>query len=105
MIMTGSVSSGPAKLVAHWATDAEKSLRATLLRIQQQDPGTSQLVLQRVQRALAVLLIQPGLGTPISGTSYRRFVIPKTGHYIDYRVLGGELLISKWKRQTRKRKN
>ena len=102
--MASSASAGPAKLVVHWTQDAENSLRVTLLRIYQQDPGTSQLVLQRVRRALAVLVIQPSLGTPIPGTIYRRFTIPKTGHYIDNRVLGGELLISKWKRQTRKRK-
>ncbi|WP_373997010.1 type II toxin-antitoxin system RelE/ParE family toxin [Duganella vulcania] len=103
--MGSSGSAGSASLIVRWSRAAEKSFGDTLRRIHQQDPGTSQLILQRVHRALAVLVIQPGVGTPIPGTHIRRFVIPRTGHYIDYRVVDGELLISKWMRQTRKRKN
>ncbi|RZT03945.1 Plasmid stabilization system protein ParE [Duganella sp. CF402] len=103
--MVPSGNGAPAKLVIHWSPQAKQALSDTLLRIDQQDPRTSRLVLQRLERVLAVLAVRPELGTQVSRTGFRRFFIPKTGHYIDYRILGDEILISKWRRLTRRRKN
>lgn len=104
--MPKSANAGLAKLAIRWSRGAQASFSSTLERIRSQDPGTEALVLQRVDRALAVLVLQPGLGTPILGTAtMRRFAIPNTGHFVDYRVVGGNLVISNWMRQTRRRKH
>jgi plasmid stabilization system protein ParE len=63
----------------------------SLGRIGEQDPHSAELVLRRVRRALALLLLHPGLGTPTHRADKRRFAIPNTGHAIEYRLVKDEL--------------
>lgn len=89
----GNESERPVELIISWSAVAHRSFMATVTRINSQDQRTAALVAQRVKRALDILVLQPEIGTPVVKTSIRRFVIPKTGHLIDYQVRGTELLI------------
>ncbi|NRR33676.1 type II toxin-antitoxin system RelE/ParE family toxin [Oxalobacteraceae bacterium] len=99
-----SASGVPPKLLIRWSPAAIKSYYASLAHIEMQDDHTAKLIAQRVNRALDILSSQPGLGTPVPRSFSRRFAIPNTGHMIEYRVRGIELWISRWMRQTRRRK-
>ncbi|WP_373888160.1 type II toxin-antitoxin system RelE/ParE family toxin [Massilia sp. Root351] len=93
----------PSKPKIVWAPAAKADYDAALRRIGTTDPRAADLVARRVRRLLALLEIQPMLGTPATTLNIRRFAIPKTGHTIEYRVRPGELHILRWYRQRRKR--
>lgn len=99
-----SGSGTPAKLPVRWNSRARTSLNNSLHHIGAQDPGTSILIQQRVSAALDAIAIQPGIGTPTQRRNTRRFPIAKTGHAIEYTVVGGEIIITRWVRQVRVRK-
>lgn len=69
-----------------------------------QDTVAGELILRRLQNAIDLILLQPGIGTPINRRNVRRFPIPKTGHTIEYRIAGNVLTIRRWIRQARIRK-
>ncbi|MBB3119145.1 plasmid stabilization system protein ParE [Massilia violacea] len=70
-----------------------------MIRIQDEDAGAAQLVMARVDRAIAALTAQPGIGTLTARPGVRRFAIPATGHAIEYRLVSGEIRILRWSRQ------
>jgi len=70
-------------------------------RIAAQDPHTSVVLRQRVEKIIDLLLTQPSIGTPVAGGAAWRFPIPHTGHTIEYMVADGKLKITRWYRQTR----
>lgn len=82
-----------------WSVSAEKAFLETLERIQSEDAGTARLVLQRVDKSISLLAVQPGMGTFTAMPGVRRYAIPQTGHTINYRIAHGELRILRWYRQ------
>jgi hypothetical protein len=67
------------------------------------DQHAAASVARRVQRLLALLEVQPLIGTPMATPNIRSFAVLKTGHTIEYSVRPGELHILRWYRQRRKR--
>ncbi|MFZ6675254.1 type II toxin-antitoxin system RelE/ParE family toxin [Undibacterium sp. Xuan67W] len=82
-----------------WSASAQKAFLETLERIENEDIGTARLVLQRVEKSMSLLTIQPGMGTFTAMPCVRRYAIPQTGHTVNYRVVHGELRILRWYRQ------
>ena len=89
--------SGPAKRL-EWSRRALDAYLSSLARIGDEDPRSAELVRERVEHALELIRVQPGLGTPAQRRGERRFPIPKTGHVIHYRVAGDRIRIRLWYR-------
>jgi plasmid stabilization system protein ParE len=89
---------GSANKPLEWTRRASEAYQATLARIAQEDPATAELVSERVERALALIQSQPGIGTPAVRRSERRFAVPNTGHVINYRVLRDAIRVVLWYR-------
>lgn len=68
-----------------WARPARAAYEATIDRITDEDPVTAGLVEARVRRSLALLMMQPGMGTPSVFIGRRVYAVPRTGHSFDYR--------------------
>jgi plasmid stabilization system protein ParE len=81
---------------------AEAAYFRSLQYIAEQDEQAADLVIERVDKSLALIVAQPEIGTPTSTHGRRRFPIPKTGHVIEYRVTKKEIRITRWARHTRK---
>ena len=90
-------AAGPAKRL-EWAPRALEAYLATLARIADEDPFTAQQFVERVERSLAVILSQPGIGTPATRRGERRYPIPNTGHVINYQVTRNAVRIQLWYR-------
>lgn len=86
-------------LAVVWSVSAQKAFFATLEKIENEDPGTARLVIQRVDKSITLIAAQPNIGTITAMTGVRRYAIPNTGHTINYRVAHGELRILRWYRQ------
>jgi plasmid stabilization system protein ParE len=69
--------------------------------IAMQDQQAADLVGKRVDKALAMIAAQPGIGTLVR-SQRRRFPVPRTGHVIEYHVTKNEIRITRWARQARK---
>lgn len=82
-----------------WSKRAERAFLDTLARIENEDAGTARLVLQRVEKSISLLMLQPSMGTFTAMPGVRRYAIPKSGHIINYRIVHGELRILSWYRQ------
>lgn len=82
-----------------WSASAQRAFFATLEKIDNEDAGTARLIIQRVDKSITLLSIQPSLGTFTAMTGVRRYAIPNTGHTINYRVAHGELRVLRWYRQ------
>lgn len=87
-----------------WSASAQKAFLNTLERIENEDIGTARLVLQRVEKSMSLLTIQPGIGTFTAMPGVRRYAIPQTGHSINFRVMHGELRVLRWYRQRQNQK-
>ena len=87
-----------------WSASAQKAFLDTLKRIENEDVGTARLVLQRVEKSMSLLTIQPGMGTFTAMPGVRRYAIPQTGHSINFRVMHGELRVLRWYRQRQNQK-
>ena len=96
--MQNAPASSP-ELSVRWSARAQKAFHDSLDRIVAEDPATARLVLKRVEKSIAILAQQPGIGTFTAMPGVRRYPIPQTGHTIDYRVAHGELRIQRWYRQ------
>lgn len=81
-----------------WSARASAALNSTLARIAAEDPPTAEAVLSRVERSVALICAQPGLGTPTATRGVRRHAIPNTGHIIAYRIVREEVRILRWYR-------
>ena len=82
-----------------WARPARAAYEATIDRITDEDPVTAGLVEARVARSLALLVTQPGLGTPSGLRGRRVYAVPRTGHSFNYRVTDDVIVILRWYRQ------
>ncbi len=88
---------GPGKRL-EWAPRALEAYLATLAHIAGEDAFTVQQFVERVERSLALILTQPGIGTPATRRGERRYPIPNTGHVINYRVTRSAVRIQLWYR-------
>jgi len=84
-----------------WTRRASQAYQATLAHIAEEDPAAAELVSERVERALSLIQLQPGIGTPALRRGERRFPVPNTGHVINYRVLRHAIRIVLWYRARR----
>jgi plasmid stabilization system protein ParE len=89
------------KLSLRWSITASRSFTLTLQRVAAEDATAAAAILQRVERSLAALVAQPGIGTLTAKRQIRRYPIPNTGHTIDYAVVEGRLEVRRWFRQRR----
>jgi plasmid stabilization system protein ParE len=85
-----------------WSRRAAAALSNTLDHIAAQDPVTAELVLARVERSVALIHTQSGIGTLTATPGVRRHPVPNTGHVIAYRLVKGELRILRWHRARQK---
>ncbi len=69
-----------------WLRKALKNLDDEAEFIAQDDPKAAQVVVQRVQHAIALLHDNPALGHPGRVPGTRELVIPKTRYIVPYRV-------------------
>jgi plasmid stabilization system protein ParE len=91
--MAGGTSKPP-----RWSARASAALDSTLARIAAEDPSTAEAVLNRVERSISLICVQPGLGTLTAARGVRRHPVPGTGHIINYRLVRGEIRILLWYR-------
>lgn len=89
---------GAASKRLEWTRRAAQAYHATIARVAEDDPLTAQLLQERVERALSLIQLQPGMGTPALRRGERRFPVPNTGHVINYRVLRHAIRIVLWYR-------
>lgn len=81
-----------------WSARAFAALDSSLARIAAEDPQAAEAVLSRVDRSVALICAQPGLGTPTATRGVRRHPVPGTGHILTYRVTRDEIRILRWYR-------
>ena len=81
-----------------WAPRALHAYLDSLAHIADQDPRTGELVRQRVERALDLIVEHPGIGTPTARRGERRYPIANTGHIIVYRVTTEAVRVHVWYR-------
>jgi len=98
------VSDSTHALLIRWTTNAYQALVNSLAHIENEDTFAARLVLQRVEKSLLLLAIQPGMGTMTARPGVRRYHIPQTGHTINYRIVQDELRILRWYRQRQQQK-
>ena len=82
-----------------WARPAREAYEATLGRIADEDVETAALIARRVAKSLALLQVQPQVGTPSVVAGRRVYAIPNTGHSVNYRVMRDSILVLRWYRQ------
>ena len=82
-----------------WARRARQAFAASLDHIASDDPFTAKQVAERVDKALALIQEQPEIGAPAAARGRRTFVIPNTGHSINYRETRYAIRILRWYRQ------
>ncbi|GJI95238.1 type II toxin-antitoxin system RelE/ParE family toxin [Duganella vulcania] len=97
-----SGNAGSGSLRVRWLPSARKAYSRSIVYIAEQDRRAADLVAERVEKALDMIALQPGMGTPVSRLGRRRFPIPRTGHVIEYYVANDEVRVTRWARQTRK---
>jgi plasmid stabilization system protein ParE len=81
-----------------WAPRALRAYVDSLAYIADQDPRTAELVRERVEHALDLILEHPGTGVPTARGGERRYPIPNTGHVLVYRVTRAAVRIHLWYR-------
>ena len=81
-----------------WGRRALDAYVSTLIHIGSENRQAAYLVEERVDRALALILAHPGIGSPSARRNERIFAIPNTGHVVDYRVHAGSIGITRWYR-------
>ena len=82
-----------------WARPARAAYETTLGRIAEEDVETAALIARRVAKSLALLQLQPQMGTPSVVAGRRVYAIPNTGHSVNYRVTRDSILVLRWYRQ------
>lgn len=81
-----------------WQRRALDAYVSTLINIASENRRTAYLVEERVDRALALILAHPGLGTPGPKRNERIFAVPNTGHVLHYRVFARLIRVTLWRR-------
>ena len=79
-----------------WGRRALDAYVSTLIHIGSENRQAAYLVEERVDRALALILSHPGLGTPGPRRNERVFAIPNTGHVFHYRVFADSIRVTIW---------
>ena len=92
------------KRAIRWQPRAQRTFFESITYIATQDRSAAELVALRTAQALDLIAAQPGIGTAVRLSKRRRFVIPKTGHVLEYLVQDNEIKIVRWVRQSRLRK-
>ena len=85
-----------------WSVQAIKQFVATLNHIAKDDPITARLVHKRVEKSLNLLCDSSNLGLPAPMAGVRTYVVPKTGHSFDYRLVHDQIRIQRWYRHRQK---
>ena len=67
--------------------------------IADEDVGAASKLEMRVARSLALLQLQPGIGSPSVLAGRRVYAIPNTGHNVNYRVTLETIIVLRWYRQ------
>ena len=81
-----------------WAPRALQAYIDSLVHIGDDDPRTAELVRERVEHALVLILEHPGIGVPTARRGERRHPIANTGHIIVYRVTPAAVRVHVWYR-------
>lgn len=81
-----------------WLPSARAAYLETLGYVARDDPNTAELIAQRVEKSLSLILSMPSIGTLTARPGLRRYPIPNTGHVIDYRVLRERIRVQRWYR-------
>jgi plasmid stabilization system protein ParE len=81
-----------------WSRRAAAAFANSLDHIAAADPLVAEMVVARVDRSIALIQAQPGIGTPTATPGVRRHAVPNTGHVIVYRFVKSELRILRWYR-------
>lgn len=81
-----------------WAPRALQAYVDSLAYIADQDARTAELVRERVEHALDLILEYPGIGVPTPRRGERRYPVPSTGHVLVYRVTRAAVRIHVWYR-------
>ncbi len=82
-----------------WARPARVAYEATISRITAEDPVTAGVVEARVVRSLALIAMQPAMGTPSVSSGRRIYAVPRTGHNFEYRFTDHAIYVLRWYRQ------
>ncbi len=82
-----------------WSAQARNQFIATLTHIAKEDPLSAELVHKRVVKSLQLLCESPEMGIQAPTVGVRTYVVPKTGHNFDYRVVGDQIRVQRWYRQ------
>lgn len=85
-----------------WSVQARNQFVATLIHIAKDDPLSAEMVHQRVAKSLILLCESPGMGVSAPTAGVRTYVVPKTGHSFDYRIVRGQVRVQRWYRQRQK---
>ena len=81
-----------------WAPRALRAYVDSLAHIADEDWRTAEIVRERVEHALDLILEHPGIGTPTARRGERRYPIANTGHVIVYRVTPAAVRVHVWYR-------
>ena len=84
-----------------WAPRALHAYLNSLAHIADQDPRTAELVRERVEHTLDLILEHPGIGVPTARRGERRYPIANTGYVIVYRVTPVAVRVHVWYRARR----
>jgi plasmid stabilization system protein ParE len=79
-----------------WRKHALDAYVSTLIYIASENRQAADLVEERVDRVLALILAHPGLGSPGPRRTERTFAIPNTGHVVHYRVFTNSIRVTLW---------
>lgn len=81
-----------------WAPRALQAYIDSLAHIADEDPRTAELVRERVEHALDLIVEHPGIGVPTARRGERRYPIANTGHVIVYRISPAAVRVHVWYR-------
>lgn len=85
-----SGSAGSGSLRVRWLPSARKAYSRSIVYIAEQDRRAADLVAERVEKALDMIALQPGMGTPVSRLGRRRFPMPAGGAASIMTVMGSK---------------
>jgi len=81
-----------------WAPRALQAYVDSLAYIAGENPRAAELVRERVEHVLDLILEHPGIGVPTARRGERRYPIPNSGHVIVYGVTPTVVRVHVWYR-------
>jgi plasmid stabilization system protein ParE len=88
-----------------WSVQARNQFVATLTYIAKEDPLSADMVRQRVEKSLKLLCKSPAMGVSAPTAGVRTYIVPKTGHNFDYRLVRDQIRIQRWYRQRQRQRH